>query len=559
MTIPKGTLDFETDPFKHGRFVKPFASCIFFDENDYQVIWSENAAKLTYDSIVALPKCELYAHNGGKFDFWFLLEWIEPQNIKIINGRIAKMTINKVTLIDSYLLIAEPLGNFKKTKISYAKFEKKNREKHRNEIIRYMVDDCRFELELILGFHKILGKKLTIGGAAIQSIKNNNIKVNKQGSFHDSVFRPFFHGGRVENFEVGHFRFKAPAKYIDINSAYSFAMTHKHPTGATYSITKKFPKPRYKNGALTNGHWFAEIDALSRGALPYKEKNNDLSFPCDDEVRTYRCTGYEIQSALDNDTLEIIRIHRVLCPKKTMDFKEFVYHHYNERKEAKAHNDKLKDLVHKKAGNSGYGKWATNPEKFYDWCIVDIGTNVEDYADGDGYEWYNDIMGKSLWRRPASPWAKEQGYYDVATAASITGFVRAMLWRCLCAVDGKLYCDTDSILCRDTKKIKTSAELGAWKLEMDISEAYLIGKKLYALRGKNDKGKAVRKFASKGARLRYADIVALWNEGEKVWKNKAPTFSIKRGVHFLERTLTKDGKAKTVVRGQRGQKLGRKI
>jgi hypothetical protein len=535
----KGTLDFETDPFKFERVPVPFASCIYFDDLNYSTIWSPKCAELTFKALLELPKCELYAHNGGKFDFWFLVPFIESQDIKIINGRIAKMQIGNVTLIDSYLLIAEPLAKYKKTKISYAKLEKESRLEHKREIIRYMIDDCSNLLELVNGFHKILGKKLTIGSAAIKSIKDNGIKVEQLGSFHDSIYREFFHGGRVQVFEQGHFTFSAkkPAKLIDINSAYAFAMTHKHPKGTKYKESRRLPKPRYKNGQHVNGHWFAEIEAISRGALPLKMDNNELHFPDNDSVHTFHATGWEIQNGLDTGTLEIIRIHQVLQPAKTICFKPFVNHHYGERQKAKADGDLLRDLVHKKAGNSGYGKFATNPEKFYEWCIAEIGQDVHEFAGGEDYEWYNDVCGKSLWRRPASPEAKEAGYYDVATAASVTGFVRAMLWRVLCQVDRPLYCDTDSVFCAG-HSLTTSGELGHWKHEMDIHEAHIIAKKLYALRGKiPGKSKPVKKFASKGARMRYADIVALWNRGTRTWKNAAPTFSIFRGVHFVAREL----------------------
>ena len=526
----KGTLDFETDPFKIDRIPAPFASCIYFGENDNLVIWSKKCAKKTFDEISKLPACELYAHNGGKFDFWFLLQWVENQDVKIINGRIAKIKIGKCTLIDSYLLIAEPLDRYQKTVINYEKMEREVRNSHKSEIIKYMVDDCKFLLELVNGFHEILGKKLTIGGAAMASAKAQGVDVIKQGKSHDEIFRRYYYGGRVEALKRGSIKFDkdCPGYLLDINSAYPFAMVHGHPHGKQYIRSKTLPKNR-KDGA-----WFAVVVAISRGALPVRLKSGELKFPRDGKIRTYRATGWEINAGLETKTLEILEVRHVLRPKKKINFKKFVLYHYRERQAAKAKKDKLGDLVHKKAMNSGYGKLASNPEKFFDWVIAEPGLNVEEYEGGNGYEWYNDIQGQSLWRKPATEEAKEQGYYDVATGASITGFVRAMLWRALRSVSGAYYCDTDSIFCSEPGKAELSDKvLGTWKTEMRVKNLFIAGKKIYAAKGTEGE----EKLACKGARLSYEEIKQLTLTGKMNWENIAPTFSISRGIFFVKRDL----------------------
>ena len=525
----KGTLDFETDPFKHGRIPVPFASCIYFSEDDNQVIWSEkDCAKKTYRSICKLPKCELYAHNGGKFDFWFLLPYIDHQDIMIINGRIAKLQINDVTLIDSYLLIAEPLDKYQKTKINYKLFESDKRHKHKTRIVNYLIDDCRFLLELLNGFHSILSKKLTIGSAAIQEIKNSGVKIIRQGRAHDTLFRPFFMGGRTEAIEIGEHVFtkKKPGFIIDINSAYAHAMTHFHPHGKNYRESKKLPKSK-------NGAWFADIDAISNGALALKSDKGELTFPRGG-MHTFHATGWEINAGLKQKKLIIKKIHRVLVPEKVINFDLFVRHHYTKRQEAKNRKDKIADLVHKKVGNSGYGKLALDPNKFYDWTICEIGVDPREFEDGENYEWYADIMDKSLWRRPASENEKEQAFYDVATAASITGFVRAKVFVGLSTVQKPMYCDTDSIFCARTENMGISEkELGAWKIEAQLQDLLVVAKKIYAATTLDGKTKT----ASKGARLDAIQIRKLWKRGEITWKNPAPTFSLKKGAWFVERKI----------------------
>ena len=534
-----GTIDFETDPFLHDRVPVPFASCIWFGDDDNQVVWSEKkCAKKTFDAIEKLPACELYAHNGGKFDFWFLLPWAENQEVKIINGRIAKMRIGECVLIDSYLLIAEPLKKYKKKEIEYKKLEKGVREYHKTEIIDYLVSDCKYLHELVTGFHAILGKKLTIGGAAFASIKKHGIKVKKQNAFHDAMFRPFYLGGRSQCFKTGEFFFrKKPGYILDLNSAYPDAMLSGHPHGAKYRTAKKIRK---KDGA-----WFGIVEGVSRGCLPSKQKNGELTFPDDGVSRIYTATGWEILAGLETGTLEISKIHEILVPAEKISFGPFVHHHYDSRQTAKKKNiDMLGDLVHKKTLNSGYGGFAINPAKFFDWAVAEIGIDVAEYSGGDGYEWYNDVMGRALWRRPVSEEEKNSAYRDVATAASITGYVRARLWRAIKTVDTPYYCDTDSIFCDGPGALELSqGKLGAWKIENRFRHLIVAAKKIYSASLVDGEYKT----ASKGARMDHNDIDELYRAGSFKWQSDAPSFSIARGVHFVERNIKTTARTKKLI------------
>jgi hypothetical protein len=528
VTKPKGVLDFETDPFAHGDEIKTFASCIYFGENDNLVIWSDDCSKQTYDQILELPPCELYAHNGGKFDFWYLWPWIEPGDVKIINGRIATCTIGNTTLIDSYLIAPIALSKYKKNDISYDKFRREVREQHRDEIIDYLISDCKHTLDLVDASHRILGKTLTIATAAMRSIRSTGLKIKKCGRAHDENFRPYFFGGRVEALHIGTKKFpkKNPAYYIDVNSAYLHAMTHDHAHGKKYSQTLKLPsKP---------GSWFAEIDAVSSGALPIRNEYKEILFPRDGETRTYKSTGWEIYAGLETKTLNIKKVLNVLKPKSSLNFSDFVYKHHGARARAKSDGDDLSALIHKTVGNSGYGKFAANPDKYYDWCVCEIGQDPRDYDGGDGYEWYSDVFGRSLWRRPASEQHKEESFFDVATAASITGYQRAVLWRALCAVKTPIYCDTDSIICVDVGELEIDqGALGAWKIESRPVETIICAKKIYCVTD----AQGVVKIASKGARMDKNEIKLLSKNKYFKWSSKNPSFSVKTGFSYLEREI----------------------
>ena len=74
----------------------------------------------------------------------------------------------------------------------------------------------------------------------------------------------------------------------------------------------------------------------------------------------------------------------------------------------------------------------------------------------------------------------QQQFYNVATSASITGFVRAFMWRAMCQCSGVLYCDTDSIAALDVSSLDYGDELGQWDLEGRFDYGAIGGRKLYA-------------------------------------------------------------------------------
>ena len=122
-------------------------------------------------------------------------------------------------------------------------------------------------------------------------------------------------------------------------------------------------------------------------------------------------------------------------------------------------------------------------------------------------------------------------FYNLATAASITGFVRAMLWRAICVADTPVYCDTDSITAKGFgANVKLSPALGDWEVEYNYDRVVICGKKLYAMHVAGEKPHKVSawKMASKGARLTHREMIKIAS-GEKVqFNNIVPTFSMSK-------------------------------
>lgn len=516
---PFAVLDTETDPFKAGRLPKPFCAG-FFDGEDYQSYWGDNCIQYLCEDLAEYDGF-VYAHNGGKFDFHFMLNYAEPGKIRIINGRIAEMRIGKAILRDSFLILPVPLSAHQKTEIDYGKFEKEVRENHRDEILNYLQDDCRDLYSFIEAFFSRFPRKLTLPSIAIDEIEKAGEKIERLTKNHDTKYRPFYYGGRVQCFESG--TIEGNFEMIDINSAYPAVMREKHPHGAQYSIKTRFPKKREKQLCS-----FYHIFGHSKGALPFREKDGSISF--EERRGEFRATGHEIMAGLETDTLTIDRIVTIYEPLHTRDFASFVDKFYGEKLEAEKRGDSTGRLFAKLIMNSGYGKFAANPEKYKDYLLNEPGKPVPGY-DLELTE-FGDFW---LWSQPIDTDSPQARYFDVATAASITGAVRAFMWRSIQAVKRPLYCDTDSILCESIGDLKMGDQLGEWSKEASVLRAHIAGKKLYAL--ETPDSPSGWKVASKGVRATPEQIIKA-AQGESVFVERdAPTYSAKRMPTFNNRII----------------------
>lgn len=522
---PVGSFDFETDPFLAGRIPKPFAACIFFSTTDFTVLWESDSRgdfiSRVLRALRKLPPCTLYAHNGGRFDFHFLIEDAEPQILEVRNGRIASMRIGKVTLKDSFPLMPFALEEFRKTKIDYSIFERKRRNTPANRvrITDYLIDDCANLLELVIGFREVVGPRDTIGSAAFFQMRQMGMKIQSLNETHDAMLRPYFFGGRVEAFQKG--IFSERFRFLDINSQYPYAMMQSHAHGADYVFSERLPRKLSVQ--------FIHCIADSRGALPVREDNGELSFP--HGRGEFFTTGWELAAGIATRTLQIEKVLEVWSPQSLLNFSDYVKTFFAKRIIAKKNGDKISALAYKYLLNSGYGKFAQNPRDFKEYCIAKYGKNVK------GFDWETDFGAISLWSRPSF---KGWGFFDVATSASITGFARALLWRAICASRDVLYCDTDSIICR-ASRVPLGPELGQWKTEHSpgvyVTRAAIAGKKLYGIEWSrpDEKGNRYR-IRSKGARLTWGEMLAVCRGKTVKWQNDAPTFTI-GNPHFISRSI----------------------
>lgn len=528
------TIDCETDPFKVGRVPLPFVWGLY-DGQTEQYNEFDDVASL----IAALENREviIYAHNGGKFDYHYLREYINSdQAVMVISGRLSRFHIGVCEFRDSINILVNPLRVFAKEEIDYKLMEPDVRQKHMTEIRKYLRSDCVNLWNTIHSYNELYGRTLTQAGAAMKYWrKNYPTDFVKQTATQSAVYRDFYYGGRVQCFKKGYR--KAKFSVVDINSAYPRAMLEQHPISPEGVLESVLPKgDRFLNCMI-------RLRAVSRGAFPLRAADG-LYFPHDERtVREYFVTGWELRAAMEHNAVRIVQLIEIHRFVKTINFADYVEHFYSERKRAKAIGDRALDTFAKLFLNSLYGKFAADPEKYAEYMIASDDTLL--HWVHRGWERIGDWGTRHLVSQPL-PEVKHN-YYNVATAASITGYVRAMLFDALSRVYDPIYCDTDSIAARDVSGLELGPELGQWKLEAECDQYAIGGKKLYAFR-KTDKWLASErtknenapqfKTASKGVRLTPEQIIDVARGKEIIYEPDVPTYSIHSAApHFVNRVV----------------------
>ena len=512
--------DSETDPFKHGRIPKPFIWGLYNGSEYHEFTDTDKFVDFLseIDGVV-------YAHNGGKFDWHFIthrFEVFEP--LMIISGRIAKFKIGLCEFRDSYNILPIALAVWEKEKFDYSILEESERHKPGNwkKIQDYLKSDCVNLYDAVTAFARDYGTGLTLAGSAMkQWQKIADVKAPKTNEHFYNTIAPYYYGGRVECFEAG--LIKEPFKVIDINSAYPFAMKHWHPYGEIQNVSNNLPNSRpYIERS------FIRLSGISGGALPYRGKDGSLSFPCDNVIREYCVSGWEFLAAIETKSLTEWDILEVTTFQDSIRFDDYIDHFYKMKAEAEKGSP---DYIFAKLFlNSLYGKFGANPEKYQEHMVVH--PRHIDAASADGYGFCAELGKFAIVAKDLD--IEKQRYYHVGVAASITGFVRAYMHRAMKQCKGVIYCDTDSIVCRDTGGLRLDpSELGAWDVESVASFGGFAGKKLYAILSDNGEWKT----ASKGVRLSAEEIIKVASGEEITYTPENPSFSIKRGIKFNSRKV----------------------
>lgn len=240
-------------------------------------------------NIKELDKQICLAHNGGGYDFLFLIRMSEryKKNIclnVVINGRITDMTYTKkigkkkytLRFRDSYKLLPSSLKKlgaafgYPKTEMpSWSDNKKKgvSFEEHYQQSVIYNQNDCYILIKIVETFLKdpvfsnIKKMPLTISSLALQTFKRiNNVKrlcEFSNASYFDNYIRKSYSGGRTEVFKR---HVDEEYSYLDVNSLYPSVMLKEVPVGkVTYYKNSVQSTECFKNNmtGVYEVKWFA--------------------------------------------------------------------------------------------------------------------------------------------------------------------------------------------------------------------------------------------------------------------------------------------------------------
>ena len=563
------TCDCETPPFLNGRIGRPFVWG-YYDGTQFLHFTDSRE----FFDFVCTQRVIVYAHNGGKFDFMYLLQFFPEDNeikAQIINGRIVAVKIGECELVDSFAAVPQSLGSIKKDEIEYWKMEELHREKYWDEIISYLKGDCVYLHELMTAYRLAAGTKKTIASNAITHAKKLGIEPGKTNFRFDTLYRPFYFGGRTECFKPGSWD---NIDVFDIRSSYPKAMQEMHPTGNSFKWVSEFGDMSREE--IQRG--FIVLECFADGCFPLRTKGTEgLKFPI--EKNTYNVTGWEYIAAKDLGLISDEKILSVRYTDESITFLDYVQHWYEYKNRYNKKVDPINYTIGKIMMNSLYGKLAQDASKYSDYKIVPNGAplpcnsphpdkngkcKICEFSEMDhGWTFFTKFEGKtfhrrdSLWKhqyRFGIEWEAKPLYKNVATGASITGYARAALLRAIHSVGREhvIYCDTDSLVVTqfaDTSLLSQTDKIGDWEREIHRAPVgHFGGKKLYAIdinatakctcEARNGSCKR-HKVVTKGARLTYKEVVQIVNGEEILYKPAAPSFSLANGINFTDRRIRK--------------------
>lgn len=518
--------DCETNPFKRGANYQPLIFGVLRKDGDFKEYRTfEKVEKFIEYCAQFSGIC--YFHNGGKFDFLFMLKYIEGE-VLYINGRLSSFKIGECEFRDSFLILPCALAEYKKDDFNYDLLN--DYKKNKKAIKEYLKNDCIFLSEIVLEFIETYGTKISLASSALQFFKKlyglKNKEFKTKSIAYDTLFRKYYFGGRVDFKKTG--IYTGDFKYFDINSAYPFAMLHDMPWGYKFKVSEK--------SSDIKPHSFVNLKCKENGIFPVFGKDGVIAFPKSEKIREFFITGHEYLIAKKYNLLSGVKIIEVTTHEKTINFSKYILHFYELKKGSKKGQPAY--IFAKLFLNTLYGKFGQNWQEFNNHAILK-GGKIEVEIKGKKYLYSGELDGKKcLYTSPV----KDGWFFNVAISASITGFVRAHLFDAIAKSKGFLYCDTDSIFCEDFAG-NVSDKLGDWHLEGEYNKLIIAGKKLYYAYGKKGHKDVM---ASKGVKISQKEFEKIAKGETVIYDRENPSINMKTGeISYISRAVKMQGKTAT--------------
>jgi hypothetical protein len=471
-------------------------------------------------------RCNIYAHNGGKFDHLFLVGWLMKHRkllrfeIVSTQARIQRLDIWATgqskrrgfwSFLDSVSLLPMTLDKIGKT------FCPKTAQKMSQDFGAHEDDpswevynrmDCVVLRKGLHAFHKLiesLGGEVGITAPATAMklfrrkfmgdtwIQRNAclpdcdtqckgcLRMTCDGACHGcahAFVRLGYYGGRTELFA----QYGYDVRYFDINSSYPASMLEDMPVGQMYVLGKSTEKHCALMARKCIGFVQCEVFVPHNCAMP------PLPYRCPIRKKLLFPAG-KFSGVWDWDELQllkdvggkILRIDRSVWYEKKPVFREMVEVLYQYRDKSRADYNEGLSYCAKLMLNSLYGKFGMREDRT---ALVLIPEGTEPPYE-KGWPTNGDPTDCLIWEIENIASAS---YIVPQISAHITALSRIRLYRGMtgAAKSGAeiLYVDTDSIMMEDGE-IEESTKLGGWKREDPgiLLEGYYVLPKLYRLIG----------------------------------------------------------------------------
>jgi hypothetical protein len=483
----------------------------------------------------------IYAHNGGGYDFKFILEelldrgWIPADGITDRNGRLIRIGVQtkhcKFQFVDSYALLNTSLKNLgitfevdhQKTEQDYTKISARSKETQ-----AYLENDCHCLFEVLskwFAMEYVYKRKMTIASQAMDTFqtgfchgRQERMKLNDD----EYIRENFYSGGRVEVYKG----FGTNLNYYDVNSLYPFAMLQKMPLGVG-KRTKIYHKGDigfYEVNIHSTPEWYisplivkGKKNCFASGAGNYYVSSNTLEQLRVEGVRWNVVTGLKFSGA------EYL-------------FTDYVKFFYKMKQHAKTAAERW---LAKYLMNTLYGKFAQG--QFRD--AIRFVWNVEDY----------DFMLSAEYGLCYVTEENRNRFIMPYIAAWITDYARLYHYQLMSKhARAMYYCDTDSLV--TTAHYKTGEGIGDLKLEGEFKEGVFLSPKTYAL--KNGRKEQVKFKGFDADNFTYAGLKKALVRSQALTEKRTRILGWKEALRRKKDYIHKAGKFLILVEMKKTTKAG---
>lgn len=426
----------------------------------------------------------IYAHNAGRFDYLFLLPWLEETarglgylyRVVPLQSSIQLLEVwtkghrARWRFLDSVRLLQQPLDSAAKTFGFEGKleFDLENDEDHPEWPAYNEVDNVQL-YNVMSKYHYYVEErlkaevKISTAGTAMSYYRRNHLskKIPRESETHDFVRQAYF-GGRVEVFR----REGTGLRYYDINSSYPTAMLNPLPSGPCTPWEGPIPD---KLSLGRTGFIEADVDLPPCNYPPLPVRHDSkLMFPVG------RLSGVWSWIELQRVKQYVKRWGRSYWYESSPILASFVKALYQFRDKSRPDYDAGMAQIAKYILNGLYGKFGMNQDRTK--LIIAGQQEIPEGA------WPADGTPESaIWYATERI---DQPYIIPQIAATVTAYSRVMLLDWMLKVEelggSVFYTDTDAVV--TDVILPTSPALGDLKQEYgDNLTGTFIGPKMYAL------------------------------------------------------------------------------